>query len=368
MNKYAHKSGLLLMLEVFLAVLFLLPVVHAEEKPEAVTKTIPSELTGVVLDHLSRQELAGSTVKFLVDGEVVEQQTVQDNGRFAFAFDYKDGSTYQLKAKHGVYLEESVDLSLALAKKRLPEQIEISLAQQESSFSFRGNILDRDTKKPVSNIRILLVNKRSGEISKLTSDYRGDFAFKVVSGYEYDLVFDHVYYLARYAQVNYCSDTLAADQKYCFSGFFRPALDSAGRLVSASVLVDRVEIGKKFTVKDINYDYNEASLRDDAFPSLRKLHHILKDNPQLVVELSSHTDSRGSDNYNFDLSQRRADSVVNYLIEKDVSVYRMAAKGYGEVDLLNECKDGVKCSDGEHEQNRRTEFVVLDIDESAFVE
>ena len=115
-------------------------------------------------------------------------------------------------------------------------------------------------------------------------------------------------------------------------------------------------------------DYNKATLRDDALPNLRKLYHILDDNPQLIVELGSHADSRGSDKYNFDLSQKRAESAVNYVVEQGIANGRIEAKGYGESVLLNQCANGVKCSDVEHAKNRRTEFVIIDIDESVFVD
>jgi hypothetical protein len=82
----------------------------------------------------------------------------------------------------------------------------------------------------------------------------------------------------------------------------------------------------------------------------------LRDNPNITVELMSHTDSRGSSKSNVDLSQRRAQSVVDYLISQKIDPARLGAKGYGETRLLNKCKDGVKCSEEEHQRNRRTEF------------
>ncbi|MCY1538605.1 Photosystem I chlorophyll a apoprotein A2 [compost metagenome] len=85
----------------------------------------------------------------------------------------------------------------------------------------------------------------------------------------------------------------------------------------------------------------------------------MRDNPSLEIELGSHTDSRGKDSYNLALSQRRAQSVVNYLVSKGISRMRMKAKGYGETQLLNGCEDGVPCTDEQHQENRRTVFKVL---------
>jgi len=85
----------------------------------------------------------------------------------------------------------------------------------------------------------------------------------------------------------------------------------------------------------------------------------MRDNPTLEIELGSHTDSRGSDIYNLDLSQRRAKSVMNYLINRGISRNRLRTKGYGETQLLNRCKNGIKCSAQQHHMNRRTEFKII---------
>ncbi|PQV47907.1 OmpA family protein [Jejuia pallidilutea] len=77
------------------------------------------------------------------------------------------------------------------------------------------------------------------------------------------------------------------------------------------------------------------------------------------IELISHTDSRGNDDFNMSLSQQRANSVVNYLVSKGISRSRLSAKGYGETRLVNRCSNGVDCSEAEHQKNRRTEFRVL---------
>ncbi len=85
----------------------------------------------------------------------------------------------------------------------------------------------------------------------------------------------------------------------------------------------------------------------------------MRDNPSLEIEMGSHTDSRGPDSYNIDLSQRRAQSAVNYLVSRGIARSRMTAKGYGETQLLNRCKNGVACSIAEHQANRRTEFKIV---------
>lgn len=136
----------------------------------------------------------------------------------------------------------------------------------------------------------------------------------------------------------------------------------------ASVLVEldleMMEIKKdlKFEIKNILYDLAKWDLREESIEELDKLVDFLTVNDNIKVELSSHTDSRASRSYNQRLSQKRAQSCVDYLIEKGIDKSRIIAKGYGESQLLNECKDGVKCSEEEHQRNRRTEIKILSVD------
>ena len=91
-----------------------------------------------------------------------------------------------------------------------------------------------------------------------------------------------------------------------------------------------------------------------------KLVQVLIDNPTIVIELSSHTDCRASDAYNMKLSDKRAKSAANYIVKHGgISKDRITGKGYGETMLVNRCANGVKCSEAEHQENRRTEFKVL---------
>ena len=94
-------------------------------------------------------------------------------------------------------------------------------------------------------------------------------------------------------------------------------------------------------------------------PDLNKVVQFMRDNGDAKVELSSHTDSRGRASYNLSLSQRRAKSAADYIIAQGIAASRVIAKGYGETKLLNGCADGVNCSDGEHQINRRTQFKVI---------
>lgn len=133
-------------------------------------------------------------------------------------------------------------------------------------------------------------------------------------------------------------------------------------VLNRDVCFNPIKENAVFELKDIYYDYNKATLRPQSMVELDKVYDFLKRNPQIKVQLSSHTDSRGSDSYNLSLSQRRAQSCVDYLIKvKGISEESLVAKGYGETMLANKCANGVKCTDEEHQANRRTEIRILKV-------
>jgi outer membrane protein OmpA-like peptidoglycan-associated protein/tetratricopeptide (TPR) repeat protein len=123
------------------------------------------------------------------------------------------------------------------------------------------------------------------------------------------------------------------------------------------------EIGALFEVNPIYYDLDKANIRPDAAAELDKIVQVLKDNPDISIELGSHTDARASASYNLKLSQRRAESAVKYIIEHGIEASRIKAKGYGETQLINGCSDGVDCSEEAHQENRRTEFKITDLND-----
>ncbi|HPE60885.1 MAG: OmpA family protein [Thiothrix sp.] len=324
-------------------------------------------LQGKVVNSLSREALGKVDVQLLRDNELLEQQFLNTGSLFDFKLTTDERSRYTLRVKHADYPEQQIDISSALEAETLPEQLTVSLGDPAADFVFSSRVLDRDTLKPIPETRIRSTNRQTGEHSETRTDHEGSYHLDIRAGHDYDILVYNRDYLKRNARISYCNDSLEQGHKYCFSGFTSVSLNPDGGVTAATTtnLLDRVEIGKRFRVDNIYYDYNKATLRADALPNLDKVHHILTDNPQLIVELGSHADSRGSDAYNLSLSQKRAESAVDYIIGTGIVPARISAKGYGESRLLNHCSNDVKCSDAEHEANRRTEFTIIAIDETA---
>lgn len=129
----------------------------------------------------------------------------------------------------------------------------------------------------------------------------------------------------------------------------------------SKIMMERIVLEKSIVLNNIYYDLDKADIRADAALALDSLVGIMNDNPDIYIELGSHTDARADDNYNMDLSKRRAISAVEYIIKSGVAPERIKAKGYGESELI--VKNAT--TEEEHQRNRRTEFKVLRYNPSA---
>lgn len=125
--------------------------------------------------------------------------------------------------------------------------------------------------------------------------------------------------------------------------------------------IDIKDLG--YDIKDILYAVGKSDITDEASVELNKLIGFLTDNPGISIELGSHTDSRDSEANNFLLSTQRSESAVNYIVSNgNIAEGRIKSKGYGESRLVNRCKDGVECTEDEHQANRRTEIKILEVE------
>lgn len=131
--------------------------------------------------------------------------------------------------------------------------------------------------------------------------------------------------------------------------------------VEKNIELKQFKVGNKIVLKNIFFDLDKATLRPESTAELNRLIKLMTDVPSLRIELGGHTDSRGSDTYNQQLSEKRAKAVVDYLTANGIDAKRLEWAGYGETQLVNGCSNGVQCSDEQHQENRRTEFKVLSL-------
>jgi len=121
---------------------------------------------------------------------------------------------------------------------------------------------------------------------------------------------------------------------------------------------ETVTINEPIRLNNIYYDFDDDKILADAEQDLKFLVDLMKQYPDMEIELSSHTDAQGNDDYNQKLSQRRAQSAKNWMVAHGINAKRIDAVGYGESQILNDCINGVDCTDDEHRVNRRTEFKI----------
>jgi outer membrane protein OmpA-like peptidoglycan-associated protein len=192
----------------------------------------------------------------------------------------------------------------------------------------------------VDNVLLQLFEENMGTMVETHSDSAGNFAYKVEAGMQYTI---------RGSKKGYLTQTIL------FTPDCRFSIDSL--LVQMIMYRDTPNV--PIVLENIFYDLDKHDIRPDAAIELDKLVRILKANPTIRIELSSHTDSRQTRKYNQDLSDRRAQAAVDYIVSKGIDRKRLVAKGYGETRLRNKCADGVECSEDEHQVNRRTEFKII---------
>lgn len=134
------------------------------------------------------------------------------------------------------------------------------------------------------------------------------------------------------------------------------SIDNVGNIGDTAVYKIVAAPDVTFKVNNIYFETASARIADNSIENLNEIMEILKNYPELHVEIKAHADSRGSSEFNLELSQRRAQSVVNYLASKGIETYRLKAKSYGDTQPVNECVKGIKCSESKHRENRRVEF------------
>lgn len=206
----------------------------------------------------------------------------------------------------------------------------------------KGTASDRSTGDRLAGVSVSLYDGERELLARRPSDGSGHFEFTLSPGQRYTVLGQKEGYHADSARVA------------------TTGITASDTLEVALLLEPVFRKGQTFELENIYYDFDRHEIRPDAAAILDELVRTMRDNPTLRIELSSHTDSRGSHAYNEALSQRRAQSAVDYLVSRGIARERMVAQGYGERQLANRCSDGVPCSREEHQANRRTMVTVLD--------
>jgi outer membrane protein OmpA-like peptidoglycan-associated protein len=218
----------------------------------------------------------------------------------------------------------------------------------------RGVIKDRDTKDVLSDAIVAVYDENGKSILNSTTRTDGQFEFEVNKGQQYTIKVNKEFYTQSEKTIG--TNTLRPNDEVYSEIFLEQKIEESADNSPAPKSMEE-EDGiplQVIAIEYINYDLDKSDVMSDAAEVLDKLVTLLKENPDLEIRIESHTDSRGSDDYNMLLSKKRARASFDYLVSKGIDPNRMLYHGYGETRLLNRCSNGVNCSEEEHEVNRRS--------------
>lgn len=215
-----------------------------------------------------------------------------------------------------------------------------------------GVITDLETGKPIEGVEISAFDESGKLIGKTVSSSDGKYGFANIScKSKYKLE-------AKKELYNDKSNVLTTSDKSGTSNL-NFSMQKVPVLIQEKPVSIGDDLAKLLDIKIIRFDLAKSNIRKDAAIELSKVLKFMNENPTVKIDVRSHTDSRASYEYNMGLSDRRAKSTIQWLISKGINPDRLTGKGYGESQLLNECADGVKCSEAKHQLNRRSEFIVI---------
>jgi outer membrane protein OmpA-like peptidoglycan-associated protein len=290
---------------------------------------------------IGRDEAGNLIVLQMVDGKEVMRSMSPDKGingatdaRGRFASEVRAGNYVVIITKKG-YQTKQIRLQIAKPGNEVAAMLEKPVANA-GKIEWIATLFNYVTNAPMGGTMMVLTGP-TGKQDTLVTDSKGmvDFYLNPNSKYKVEIFMGNR--LAGTAEV----DTHGADPN-------KPLIQN--------IFVAPLLPGTKIELPNIYYNFNDATLRPDARKDLDLLIALMRQQPTIVVELASHTDCRGSSYYNQDLSQRRANGVVEYLVTQGVDRKRLIPVGYGESELRNRCTDGVNCTEQEHARNRRTEM------------
>jgi len=297
-------------------------------------------LVGAVYD-LDKDPVADAKVVLKEDGKVVDSTKTSSSGSFEMPLDWK--KDYEVTGKKETQKTDTVTASTQ--GKEDSETLNVELELEAPEFWVRGFVVDKETKEKLTDATVELMGAGDKIVGTTHTDDKGGFVFKLDRNSKYYIYGLKKNYFTRKEDVSVSTQGLKYTETF-----------------DVVVELEKVVVEKPIVLKNIYYDYDKWDIRPDAVGDLDNLLFYLQKHPGAQIELSSHTDSRGTKKYNYTLSGKRALSAVNYLASRGIKLEMMVKKGYGENQLVNKCKDGVECTEEEHQENRRTEFKVLKLD------
>lgn len=211
-----------------------------------------------------------------------------------------------------------------------------------------GVVTDFHTNEILADAKMTLMDSNMKKIGETTSDREGNYSFDVDCNKKYYVRAEKPGYVTKEQSISVPNISGKTDLPFALEKQEIP-VEPGDNLADV------------FNIKEILFDLDKSNIRPDAAVELEKIIAVMKKYPAMIIDIRSHTDSRASHAYNEKLSDRRAKSTMNYMIAQGIDKARLSAKGFGENQLRNECADGVPCSEVAHQHNRRSEFIIVKV-------
>jgi len=209
-----------------------------------------------------------------------------------------------------------------------------------------GIVTDSETAAILANAKVTLFDKSFKSIKVIASDTAGKYSFEVACGESYYVRVEMPEYTTKEQHISIPKTSGETDLPF--------ALEKTVKTVTVGS-----DLAKTFNIEIIYFDLDKSNIREDAAIDLAKIIDVMKQYPNMKVDVRSHTDSRASTAYNDKLSERRAKATIAFMVSHGIDAARLTGKGYGEHQLVNKCADGIECSEAEHQKNRRSEFIIV---------
>ncbi|RZJ33175.1 MAG: flagellar motor protein MotB [Flavobacterium sp.] len=214
-----------------------------------------------------------------------------------------------------------------------------------------GVVTDAQTGEILPGAKVTLFDDKFNKISEVIADDKGYYEFEVECETTYYVRGEKETYETKEIKVTIPKDSGRTEQNIPLEKKIKP-IPIGGNLADA------------FGIKEILFDLDKWNIRPDAALELEKILDVMQQYPTMKIDIRSHTDCRASFAYNDRLSDRRNKSTIAWLIQNGISKDRLTGRGYGERQLKNKCADGVPCTEAEHQENRRSEFIIMALDQT----
>jgi outer membrane protein OmpA-like peptidoglycan-associated protein/tetratricopeptide (TPR) repeat protein len=235
------------------------------------------------------------------------------------------------------------------------QDIEFECVQQ-----LTGIVTDEKTGEIFANCKVSLLDTDHNVLKTTTTDAAGMYTFPVGCGLPYYVKAERENYTPREVTVVIKNESGHTELPVA-QVKPEPVVVAKAPDPEPPAIKIGTDLAKEFNIQQIYFDLGKYNIRPDAAVQLAKIISFMNEYPSAKIDVRSHTDCRASDKYNQTLSDNRAKSIIEYLVLNGINASRLTGRGYGEKQLVNKCADGVKCTEEEHQQNRRSEFIILEI-------